>query len=108
MDKEQQVEEIATAISNYSEKYDWNLFKFQCENFAIVLYNLGYRKIDDDCSVITKDELKKYKVQAVKEFADELKAMCSDYLYYKNLDGKNDFDIHIGKILRMIDELLKE
>ena len=55
-------------------------------------------EIDDNCAVITKAELKEYKRQAVKEFADELKANCSEYLYYKNFDGKNNFDIHIEKI----------
>ena len=106
--KEQQIEEMATAIMNYADKYAWGLIEFECENLAIVLHNLGYRKIDDDCAVITKAELKQYKVQAVKEFAEKLKAMCSDYLYDKNFDGKNDFDIHIGELSRMIDELLKE
>lgn len=58
--------------------------------------------------VITKDELKEYKRQSVKEFAEKLKEKCSDYLYDTNFDGKNDFDIHIGELSRMIDELLKE
>lgn len=44
MNKQQQIEEIATAISNYADKYDWELFEFECENLAIVLHNLGYRK----------------------------------------------------------------
>lgn len=81
---------------------------YNAKQLAVDLYNAGYRKIDDNCTVITKDELKQYKVQAVQEFADELKAMCSDYLYDTNFDGKNDFDIHIGELSRMIDELLKE
>lgn len=59
-------------------------------------------------AVITKAELKEYKRQAVKEFAEKLKEKCSDYLYDTNFDGKNDFDIHIGELSRMIDELLKE
>lgn len=42
------------------------------------------------------------------EFAGKLKERCSDYLYHTNFDGKNDFDIHISEILRIIDELLKE
>lgn len=58
--------------------------------------------------VITKAELKEYKRQSVKEFAEKLKEKCSDYLYDTNFDGKNYFDIHIGELSRMIDELLKE
>lgn len=37
------------------------------------LYNAGYRKIDENCAVITKAELKEYKRQAVKEFAEKMK-----------------------------------
>ena len=40
---------------------------------AKAIYNSGYRKIDDDCAVITKDELKEYKRQAVKEFVEKVK-----------------------------------
>ena len=40
---------------------------------ANIYYNAGYRKIDDNCAVITKAELKQYKMQAVKEFAEKLK-----------------------------------
>ena len=89
---------MATVISNYSDKYDWNLFKFECENLAIVLHNLGYRKIDDDCAVITKAELKQYKVQSVKEFAEKLKNNCS-----------NSIILELKYITEnRIDELLKE
>ena len=72
MTKQEQIEERATVISNHSAKYDWNLFEFECKNLAIVLHNLGYRKIDDDCAVITKDDLKLYKKQAVKDTAKEI------------------------------------
>ena len=98
MTKQEQIEEIATVISNHSAKYNWNLFEFECKNLAIVLHNLGYRKIDDDCAVITKDELKQYKAQAVKEFAEKVKMA---FLY--------EFDEIIPSImLDKIDELLKE
>ena len=108
MYKEQQIEEMATAISNYSEKYDWNLFKFQCENFAIVLYNLGYRKIDDDCDVITKSELKQYKAQAVKEFAEKVEQAIVDNTYpYFDKNGK-PVNIWNTEGFDKIDELLKE
>lgn len=116
MDKKQQIEEIAGTICNTC-KESFEISK-KCKNViepclaayahAEAIYNAGYRKIDENCAVITKAELKDYKRQAVKKFADELKANCSEYLYYKNFDGKNNFDIHIEKISRMIDELLKE
>lgn len=40
--------------------------------FVDNMYRIGYRKIDDDCDVITKAELKQYKAQAVKEFAESI------------------------------------
>ena len=65
---------------------------------AEALYNAGCRKIDDDCAVITKDELKQYKVQAVKEFAEKVKMA----FYY-------EFDEIIPSIMSdKIDELLKD
>lgn len=100
MNKEQQIKKMSTIIGNVKP--------FYVETIAEALYNAGYRKIDENCAVITKAELKEYKRQAVKKFADELKANCSEFLYYKNFDVKNNFDIHIDKIFRMIDELLKE
>lgn len=116
MDKEQQIEEIAGTICNAC-KERFKISKY-CKHviepciaacsYAEALYNAGYRKIDENCAVITKDELKLYRRQAVKEFAEKLEEKCSDYLYDTNFDGKNDFDIHIGEIVRMIEELLKE
>ena len=43
------------------------------KKIAEALYNAGYRQIDENCAVITKAELKEYKRQAVKEFAEKLK-----------------------------------
>ena len=63
MDKKQQIEEMED-IMNCS----WNT-----KSAAVALYNAGYRKIYDDCAVITKAELRQYKAQAVKEFAERLK-----------------------------------
>lgn len=113
MNKEQQIEEIMLTVPQKIVAYDGNpagqhLYGEQRQEIAEALYNAGYRKIDENCAVITKDELKLYQRQAVKEFTDLLKAKCSDYLYYTNFDGKNDFDIHIGELSRMIDEILKE
>ena len=52
MTEQEQIEEMATAISNYADKYDWELFEFECENLAIVLHNLGYRKLPDGATVL--------------------------------------------------------
>lgn len=113
MNKEQQIEEIARTmpekIKDPLDNSRYIIFgKSLIREIARIYYNAGYRKIDENCAVITKAELKEYKRKAVKEFAERLKEKCSDYLYDTNFDGKNDFDIHIGEILRMIDELLKE
>lgn len=41
------------------------------------LYASGYRKIDENCAVITKADLKEYKRQAVKEVLVNLKEASS-------------------------------
>ena len=97
MKKNEQIEEIATVIRNHSDKYNWNLFEFECKNLAIVLHNLGYRKIDDDCAVITKAELNQYKVQSVKEFAEKLKNNCSHYVIELNYITENRIDELLGE-----------
>lgn len=108
-----EIREMILTVPQKIVAYDMNpkgqhLYGEQRQEIAEALYNAGYRKIDENCAVITKAELKEYKRQAVKAFAERLKAMCSDYLYDTNFDGKNDFDIHISEISRMIDKLLKE
>lgn len=107
MTKQEQIEEMVSIMAASNNPFVDVPIEIM-PKVAEALYNAGCRKINDDCAVITKDELKQYKVQEVKEFAERLKAMCSDYLYDTNFDGKNDFDIHIGELSRMIDELLKE
>ena len=61
---------------------------------ARIYYNAGYRKIDDDCAVITKDELKQYKVQALKEFAENLKE-CAKSCKKGGYDGIDEEDIDL-------------
>lgn len=82
MNKEQQIEEIAVIgcvrnpQAHTAEECGKCDFKNgQCNSYrrAEALYNAGYRKIDANCVVITKAELKEYKRQAVKEFAEKLK-----------------------------------
>ncbi len=96
MDKEQQIEEMEKIVDEM-----YNVYTTTADDIAEGLYNAGYRKIDDDCAVITKVELKQYKAQAVKEFAEKLKnkygKSCSEY--YPMLIEITSDDI---------DELLKE
>ena len=111
MDKKQQIEEIAGTICNTC-KESFEISK-KCKNViepclaayahAEAIYNAGYRKIDENCAVITKAELKEYKRQAVKEFADKLKAKTLDETYQNK-----DFNIHISDIYKMIEVTLKE
>lgn len=73
-----EIEEMMLTVPQKIVAYDGNpagqhLYGEQRQQIAEALYNAGYRKIDENCVVITKAELKEYKKQAVKEFADELK-----------------------------------
>ncbi len=109
MNKEETIKDICKIICATCAQFDGCAINCKAHrDTAGALYIVGYRKIDKNCAVITKAELKEYKRKAVKEFAERLKEKCSDYLYDTNYDGKNYFDIHIGEILRMFDELLKE
>lgn len=72
------------------------------KRIAEALYNAGYRQIDENCAVITKAELKEYKRQAVKEFAEKLKKRS--YCDNDFMDGKWHRYVFVDEI----DELLKE
>lgn len=63
---------------------------YNVKELAVELYNAGYQKIDDDYfDVITKDELKEYKRQVVKEFAEKLKTKLFEFFQdNEELDGK--------------------
>lgn len=113
--KEQQIEEIEQFIYDYVDsKQTARVYLLSSrvnglakpfvhnKGIAEALYNAGYRKIDENCAVITKAELKEYKRQAVKEFAEKLKKRMGerDYMgvkYKQGVFSEND-----------IDELLKE
>ena len=69
MTKQEQIEGMAKIVDEM-----YNVYTTIAEDIAEGIYNAGYRKIDDDCAVITKAELKQYKVQAVKEFSEKLKS----------------------------------
>lgn len=78
MDKKQHIEEmgkvIPEKIKDPLNNSRYIIFgKSLRREIARIYYNAGYRKIDENCAVITKDELKEYKRQAVKEFAERLK-----------------------------------
>ena len=92
MNKEQQIKEIAQIVDEM-----YNVYTTTADDIAEGLYNADYRKIDDDCAVITKAELKQYKVQAVREFAEKL------------LNNKIiDYKIVLIALGKEIDKLLKE
>jgi hypothetical protein len=108
MDKKQQIEEIAGTICNTcKERFE---ISKKCKNViepclaayahSEAIYNAGYRKIDDNCAVITKSELKEYKRQAVKEFAERLKEHT---ILYNGINVKYE-----AITADIIDELLKE
>lgn len=79
---------------------------------AKAIYNSGYRKIDDDCAVITKAELKQYKVQEVKEFAEKVKSglgNCTGCYIPNCFESPTDEFAYSEKdLLNLIDKLLKE
>lgn len=81
-------------FNGYTPLYTYDISK--------ALYNAGYRKIDENCAVITKAELKEYKRQAVKEFAERVKAhaeRCYEWAIAKIVSAE------VGNVL---DVLLKE
>lgn len=89
MNKEQQIKQMMLAVPQKIVAYDGNpagqhLYGEQRQEIAEALYNAGYRKIDENCTVITKDELEEYKRQAVKEVLKSLKEassrVYSDYI----------------------------
>ena len=96
MDKKQQIEEMAKIINEL-----YCVYTTTETDIAEGIYQAGYRKIDENCAVITKAELKQYKVQAVKEFAEKLKE--------KALSHCKTINCYECKFIETtIDELLKE
>lgn len=76
MNKE--IEEMMLTVPQKIVAYDGNpagqhLYGEQRQEIAEALYNAGYCKIDENCAVITKAELKEYKRQAVKDVLERLK-----------------------------------
>lgn len=113
MTKKEQIEEMARAMCEHFDVSMKNQPCTKCRTYnkncytihkAEVLYNKGYRKINDNGAVITKDELKQYQTQAVKEFAEKLKEKFNGYeaTYY------NGHEVGFHDLQEEIDELLKE
>ena len=93
MNKEQQIEEMTKIINEL-----YCVYTTTETDIAEGIYQAGYRKIDENCAVITKAELKQYNVQAVKEFAEKVKMA----FFY-------EFDEIIPSIMSYrIDELLND
>ena len=72
MTKQEQIEEMVSIMAASNNPFVDVPIEIM-PKVAEALYNAGCRKINDDCAVITKDELKQYKAQAVKEFSERLK-----------------------------------
>lgn len=102
MNKEQHIEEIANITYDKIKK----TFGAKFKDIAEAIYNAGYRKIDENCAVITKAELKEYKRQSVKEFAEKLQKElpCRDYTF----NGNTYSMILTSSMKYVIDKLLKE
>ena len=97
MTEKEQIEEMEKTIDEMYNVY------ITIANIAEGLYNAGYRKIDDDCAVITKAELKQYKAQAVKEFAEKLKETA-----FRMSPNSNEKFIYAQNVDVILDKLLKE
>lgn len=84
MTKQEQIEEMAKVIpEKIKDPLDNSRYIIFCKSLrreiARIYYNAVYRKIDDKCAVITKDDLNIYKKQAVKEYAEKLKErLCEE------------------------------
>ena len=102
MTKQEQIEEMAKEYC----KNEFHCSKYcqteGCKTYEIceALYNAGYRKIDDDCALITKDELKQYKLNAIRGFSEKL--------WYKIKDKRIDYKIFLRALVEETDEILKE
>lgn len=72
MNKEQQIEQMAKIINEL-----YCVYTTTETDIAEGIYQAGYRKIDENCAVITKAELKLYQRQAVKDVLENLKEASS-------------------------------
>lgn len=89
MNKEQQIEQMAKIINEL-----YCVYTTTETDIAEGIYQAGYRKIDDNCALITKAELELYQRQALKEFAEKLKE-CAKSCKESGYDGINEEDIDL-------------
>ena len=114
MTRDEQIEEMAKIMRTVPMlQYSGSLEDFLLKrDSAKAIYAAGYRKIDDNCAVITKDDLNLYKKQAVKEFAEMFKnglSNCSGCYIPDCFERATDEFAYSEKdLLKLIDKLLKE
>ena len=89
MNKEQQIEQMEKIINEL-----YCVYTTTENDIAEGIYQAGYRKIDDNCALITKDELELYQRQSLKEFAEKLKE-CAKSCKESGYDGINEEDIDL-------------
>lgn len=78
MNKEKTIKDICKIICATCAQFDGCTINCKAHrDTAEALYIVGYRKIDENCAVITKAELKEYKRQAVKKVLERLKEASS-------------------------------
>ena len=104
-----EIREIMLTVPQKIVAYDSNpagqhLYGEQRQEIAEALYNAGYRKIDENCAVITKDELKEYKRQAVKAFAERLKKDTRINNYGLEFVALVDIDAELKALLKEYEE----
>lgn len=102
---EEMAEEVICAAITANAKID-DKVAIHLKEFIEILYNAGYRKIDDNCEVITKDDLNLYKKQAVKEFAEKLKEICVRKRQFIDIDDEEEYYFDGAVTIEEIDELL--
>lgn len=115
MTKQEQIKEIGQIICERSKDGICLIDKTSCVGIcgwtiqAKEIYNAGYRKVNKDNIILTKEEyidlsrnyVKEQKAQAVKEFAEKLKGKALSHCRIVNC-------YELKFIETTIDELLKE
>ena len=115
MTKQEQIEEMATVISNYADKHEWELHEPELEDLAIELYNAGYRKIPDDSVVLSREEWKQIKnslyyskEELEKKLQRERKETEKEFAEKLKIKAIRLSEIENYHVCNLIDELLKE
>lgn len=91
MTDKQQIEEMATKLSNSNARNSLNLWESEVDLLAIDLYNAGYRKVPEDAVVLTREELSKRDYEFRQIGYDEcLRDNPKKDIYIKALERKID------------------